>query len=191
MTIDYDSAFVQTGCYYDKWMRKLNYNNSDNTATMSTDLFDQGKTFRPYRIQMPADVFQAFVRLFDSLPELKATISAQEWIGSLKLGTNMVSNEIFAFYHATCRKAFLIDNFKSYWFHPFIRPLLEASFRATQAGQPIMNKQVDGREWVYLRSYPGSNVSDHQLGGIYTDFANEEFIPYTTLCAQNLTLLNP
>ncbi|KAM0426098.1 hypothetical protein ACHAPT_008729 [Fusarium lateritium] len=123
VAIDYDCAFVQTGCYSHRWMHKPNYNNSDNTATMTRDLFDQEKNSRPYPIQMPANVYQSLVRIFDSLPE--RSMSARGWIGSLKLDTNVVPRSIFGFYHVTCSKRDLIKDFKSYWFHPLIEPLLK------------------------------------------------------------------
>ncbi|KAM5347617.1 hypothetical protein ACJ41O_007441 [Fusarium nematophilum] len=186
VAIDYESAFVQTGCYSHTWMHKLNYNNSDNTATMTKDLFDQGKNFRPYPIQMPANVYQSLVRIFDSLPE--RSTSARDWIGRLKLDTNVVSKSIFGFYHATCSKRELIKDFKSYWFHPLIEPLLKASFRETQAGAPITEKLIDGRRWEYKTSYPDVGVLEDQLGGVYTDFQNETFIPYATLCGEHLDI---
>lgn len=189
VALDYESALFQTGCYSHKWMHKLNYNHSDNTATMDGDKFDQGRNFKPYPVQMPANVYKALLRIFQSVPELKSLMSAREWIGSLALDTNMVSRHIFAFYHATCSKKHLLKDFTEYWFHPLMEPLLKAAFHATQGGQPITEKLIDGRRWVYKTSYPELGVFEEQLGGVFTDFEGTEFIPYTTLCAEYLDIL--
>lgn len=189
VAIDYESAFVQTGCYSHKWMRKLNYNNSDITATVFEDAFDQ-TNFKPYPIQMPADVYQSFLRVYHSIPEHVSSMTPREWIGSLKLDTNIVSNYIFGFYHATCSKRGLIADFTTYWFYPLIEPLLKAAFRATQRNQPITEKIIDGRRWVYKKSYPEAGGLEDQLGGVFTDFEDDEFIPYKTLCAESLHIFS-
>ncbi|KAI5464401.1 hypothetical protein BGZ63DRAFT_377601 [Mariannaea sp. PMI_226] len=189
VAIDYASDFVQTGCYSHKWMQKLRYNNSDNTATMHLDRFDHGSHFKPYSIQMPANVYQSFLRVFDSLPDHLLSVTGRDWIESLELDTNIVSSSIFGFYHATCGKRVLINDFKSYWFYPLIKPLLRASFQATQAGQLISSKLIDGRRWEYKVSYPEEGVSEEQLGGVFTDFKNQTYIPFTTLCAKHLDIL--
>ncbi|KAF4455715.1 hypothetical protein F53441_2010 [Fusarium austroafricanum] len=189
VAIDYESDFVQTGCFAHKWMKKLNYNNTDNTATMSKDLFDQGKNFKPSFIQMPANVYRAFVRIFNSLQEELPPMSAREWIGSLDLDTNVATRNIFGFYHATCSKRNLISDFKKYWFHPYAVPLLQAGFRATKLNEPITEKLIDGRKWVYKTVYPGSGSPEDRLGGVLTDFKNETFIPFSTLCGNHVEIL--
>ncbi|KAJ4267647.1 hypothetical protein NW762_003759 [Fusarium torreyae] len=191
VAIDYESTFVQTGCFAHKWMHKLNYNNTDNTATMSKDLFDQGKNFKPYPIQMPTNVYQSLVRIYKSLPDEQAVMSAREWVGSLGLDTNVATRNIFGFYHATCSKRSLISDFKKYWFHPWTVQLLAASFQATKAKQPITEKLIDGRKWVYKTVYPDSGVDEDRLGGVLTDYKNETYIPFSTLCANHLSILEP
>ncbi|KAF9768659.1 hypothetical protein IL306_013969 [Fusarium sp. DS 682] len=191
VAIDFESDFVQTGCFSHKWMKKLNYNNSDNTALMSQDLFDQGKYFKPHRIQMPANVYQSLVKTFKSLPAELATMSARDWIGSLELDTNVATHRIFGFYHATCSKRSLISDFKKYWFHPYAVHLLRAGFQATKKNEPITEKLIDGRKWIYKTVYPDSGSSVDQLGGILTDFKNETYIPFSTLCSDHLDVLEP
>lgn len=193
ITLDYESAFVQTGCYSHGWMRKLHYNSSDHTATMAEDRLSQGKNFKPYPIQMPANVYQSLVRIFHSLfrGQKQPSMSAREWVGSLALDTNIVSKHIFNFYHATCSKRDLAADFTKYWFYPFVKPLLRAAFRETRTGQPMAEKLIDGRRWVYQKSYPEKGgVREDQLGGVFTDFGHDdEFIPYTTLCKEHLDIL--
>ncbi|KAH6691336.1 hypothetical protein F5X68DRAFT_259416 [Plectosphaerella plurivora] len=181
VAIDYESALVQTGCYSHPWMHRLNYNNSDHTALVTKDVFDQGKTFKPLPIQMPAVVFQSLARIYKSLPDLKYKISARDWVGSLPLDTNVATRNIFAFYHATCSKRDLVRDFKRYWFHPHLKLLLAAAFRETKAGTPIAERLIDGRRWEYKTTYPDEGARD-QLGGVFTDHGEDSFLSFGTLC---------
>ncbi|KAH7223954.1 hypothetical protein BKA60DRAFT_562716 [Fusarium oxysporum] len=189
--IDFESDFVQTGCFAHRWMNKLNYNNSDNTATMSKDVYDVGKNFKPYRIQMPTNVYRSLIKVFKSLPAEVATMSARDWVGSLDLDTNVATRSIFGFYHATCSKRNLISDFKKYWFHPYAVPLLQAGFKTTRQDEPITEKLIDGRKWVYKTVYPDSGAPEDQLGGVLTDFKNETYISFSTLCGDYLDILEP
>jgi hypothetical protein len=181
VAIDYESALVQTGCYSHKWMHRLNYNNSDHTALVTEDVFDQGKMFKPVPIQMPGRVFQSMVRIYKSLPDMRYKISARDWVGGLKLDTNVATRHIFAFYHATCSKKDLVKDFKQYWFHPHLKALLGAAFRETKPGTPIADSLIDGRRWEYKTAYPEEGAWD-QLGGVFTDHEAEPFLPFGTLC---------
>ncbi|CEI67277.1 hypothetical protein FVEN_g5816 [Fusarium venenatum] len=188
--IDYESDFVQTGCFAHKWMQKLNYNNTDNTATMAKDLFEQGKVFKPYKIQLPANVYRSFIRVFKSLPDDTTTKSARDWIASLPLDTNVATRKIFGFYHATCSKRQLINDFKKYWFHPYIVPLLQAGFQATKKDELITDKLIDGRKWVYKTVFPSEGAPEDELGGVLTDYKDEAYIPFSTLCHASSHILD-
>lgn len=191
LAIDYESAFVQTGCYNHRWMRMLQYNNEDHSATMDVDVIGHGEFFKPERIQMPANVYKAFRRVFDSLGDDRPSTSAHSWIGNLKLDTNVVTKTIFGFYHATCSKRTLLKDFKTYWFHPLIKPLLKAAARTTKEDETITEKLIDGRKWLYKKSYPAPEEAVAQLGGVFTDFEDEAFIPYKELCGEHLGVLQP
>ncbi|KAF5236881.1 hypothetical protein FAUST_6296 [Fusarium austroamericanum] len=188
--IDYESDFVQTGCFAHKWMQKLNYNNTDNTATVGMDLFDQGKDFKPHKIQLPANVYRSLIRVFQSLPDDATKKSARDWIGSLKLDTNIATRKIFGFYHATCSKRQLVADFKKYWFHPYIVPLLQAGFQATKQDELITDKLIDGRKWVYKTAFPSEGAPEDALGGVLTDHKDEAYIPFSTLCKDSSHILN-
>lgn len=181
VAIDYESALVQTGCYSHPWMHRLNYNNSDHTALVAKDVFDQGKNFEPLPIQMPASVYQSLMRIFHSIPYLGHKIKAHDWVGGLPLDTNVATRHIFCFYHATCSKRDLVRDFKRYWFHPYLKALLQAAFRAHKAGQPMAEKLIDGRRWAYKTSYP-EDASWDGLGGVFTDHEDDAFISFGTLC---------
>ncbi|CAG7555996.1 unnamed protein product [Fusarium equiseti] len=187
--IDYESDFVQTGCFAHKWMNKLRYNKTDHTATVSNNLFDQGTNFKPYPIQMPSNVYRSFVKIFKSLPSDATTMSARDWIGSLELYTNVATRNIFGFYHATCSKRTLIADFKKYWFHPYLTYLLQAAFQATKQDELISEKLIDGRKWVYKTVFPSEGAPEDALGGVITDHKDEMYIPFSTLCKDSAHIL--
>lgn len=189
-TLDYESALVQTGCSNHQWVRKLNYNSSDNTAAMPEDLINLGGHLSPNPIQMPANVYQSLIRTYDLLPEQQAFTSARDWIRNLELETNFVTRHISGFYHATCSKKHLIEDFKRYWFYPFIKPLLRASFHGNQAGQPIADNLIDGRRWEYKISHPGAGVSESSLGGVFTDFQNQSYVSWEDICSDHLDIFD-
>jgi hypothetical protein len=172
-------------------MQKLNYNNSDNTATVTSDLFDQGNNFKPYKMQLPANVYRSLTRVFKSLPDDTTNLSARDWIGSLKLDTNVATRNIFGFYHATCSKRSLVSDFKKYWFHPYIVPLMQAGFQATKKDELITDRLIDGRKWVYKTVFPSEGAPEDALGGVLTDYKNETYIPFSTLCQDSSHILDP
>ncbi|KAH7469716.1 hypothetical protein FOMA001_g14232 [Fusarium oxysporum f. sp. matthiolae] len=185
VAVDFDYAFTQTECHNYRFIHKLQYDNFDMTATMKHDALEEGSRFRPYKIQMPALIYQAFHRVYDSLPaEDRPAMSRHNWIRSLRLGTNIGTRLIFAFYHNTCDKAGFLDTFHDAWFYPLIRPLLRVAVRAIQHQHPISPEPIDGRLWVAARQYPKRDLDEY--GGVFTDAPGEEFIPLQEFCSEDI-----
>ncbi|KAF4974835.1 hypothetical protein FZEAL_8296 [Fusarium zealandicum] len=184
--VDHEAVFTQTQCHNNRFLHKLQYKNHDHTATMRDDVLEEGPHFKPYQIQMPSNLFQALIRVFESLPEdERPAMSPRNWVRHLKLGTNIGTEIIYAFYHNTCSKRAFLDKYNDSWYFPLIRPLLRASTRAVQEKKPIGPKPIDGRMWLPIKSYP-EGLED-EFGGVYTDFEEEAFIPLQQFCSQNLT----
>nr|RBQ96046.1 hypothetical protein FVER53263_20867 [Fusarium verticillioides] len=155
------------------------------TATIKQDALEEGSRFRPYKIQMPALIYQALHRVYDSLPaEYRPAMSGQNWIRSLRLGTNIGTRVIFAFYHNTCDKGGFPDAFHDAWFYSLIRPLLRAAVRAIQHGYPINPEPIDGRLWVAARQYPKCDLDEY--GAVFTDAPGKEFIPLQEFCSEDI-----
>ncbi|KAF4961185.1 hypothetical protein FGADI_421 [Fusarium gaditjirri] len=177
VAVDFDYAFTQTECH--------NYSNFDMTATIKHDALEEGSRFRPYKIQMPASIYQVFHRVYDSLPaEDRPAMSGHNWIRSLRLGTNIGTRVIFAFYHNTCDKAGFLNTFYDAWFYPLIRPLLRVAVRAIQQQHPIIPEPVDQRLWFAARQYPKRDLDEY--GGVFTDAPGEEFIPLQEFCGEDI-----
>ncbi|KAF5572329.1 hypothetical protein FPANT_13173 [Fusarium pseudoanthophilum] len=187
VAVDFDYAFTQTECHNYKFIHKLQYDNIDMTATIKHATPEEETRSRPYKIQMPAAIYHALHRLYDSLPtEDRPAMSAQNWIRSLRLGTNICTRVIFAFYHNACGKAGFLDTFHDAWFYPLIRPLLRAAVRAIQQGRghPISPEPIDGRLWVAARQYPKRDLDKY--GGVFTDTPGEKSIPLHQLCSEDI-----
>ncbi|CZR44650.1 uncharacterized protein FPRO_14403 [Fusarium proliferatum ET1] len=185
VAVDFDYTFTQTECHNYRFIHKLQYDNFDMTATIGHDALEEGSRFRPYKIQMPASIYQAFHRVYDSLPaEDRPAMSEHNWIRSLRLGTNIGTRVIFAFYHNTCDKAGFLDTFHGGWFYPLIRPLLRVAVRAIQHHHPISPEPIDGRLWFAARQYPKRNLDEY--GGVFTDAPGEEFIPLQEFCGEDI-----
>ncbi|CRK30083.1 hypothetical protein BN1708_015740 [Verticillium longisporum] len=123
-------------------------------------------------------------RLFDALLDDERPVdSARAWIAGLRLGTNTATRHIYAFYHNTCSKKAFVDKYYDSWFFPVLRPLLRAAVRAIQADEPIHPRPIDGRIWVVAHRYPENVELEDEFGGVFTDAADEPFIPLQKLCS--------
>ncbi|KAM0192739.1 hypothetical protein ACHAPQ_008215 [Fusarium lateritium] len=187
VTVDYDYAFTQTECHNYRFIRKLQYDNFDLTTTMKEDALEEGSKFHPYKIQMPSSIYKTLQRVYDSLPEEdRPTMTSRNWIRSLKLGTNIATRVIFAFYHNTCDKTGFVDTFHEAWFYPLMRPLLRVAVKAIQHHQSISSEPIDGRVWMAAREYPRNPDFKDEYGGVYTDAPEEEFVPLQKFCDEDI-----
>ncbi|KAF5548169.1 hypothetical protein FNAPI_8362 [Fusarium napiforme] len=185
VAVDFDYTFTQTECDNYKFIHKLQYDNFDMTATIKHDALEEGSSFRPYKIQMPAAIYQALHRVYHSLPaEDRPAMSGHNWIRSLRIGTNIGTRMIFAFYHNTCDKAGFVDTFHDAWFYPLIRPLLRTAVRAIQNGHPISSEPIDGRLRVAARQYPKRDLDEY--GGVFTDAPGEKLVPLQEFCSDDI-----
>ncbi|KAJ4264417.1 hypothetical protein NW762_005616 [Fusarium torreyae] len=187
VTVDFDYSFTQTECHNFRFIHKLQYDNFDLTATMRYDALEEGTAFRPYKIQMPAMVYQTLHGVYDSLPEEdRPAMTGRDWVRSLRLGTNIGTRMIYAFYHNTCDKAGFVDTFHDAWFYPLIRPLLRVAVRAIQHHKHIGSGPIDGRLWVAAQQYPDRPDLQDEYGGVFTDAPGEEFVPLQRFCSEDI-----
>ncbi|WZH49681.1 uncharacterized protein QYS62_010887 [Fusarium acuminatum] len=125
--------------------------------------------------------------VYDSLPEEdRPAMTGRNWIRSLKLGTNIATRIVFAFYHNTCDKTGFVDTFHDAWFYPLMRPLLRVAVKAIQHHQSISQEPIDGRVWVAAREYPRKADFKDEYGGVYTDAPEEEFVPLQKFCDEDI-----
>ncbi|KAH7131687.1 hypothetical protein B0J13DRAFT_107823 [Dactylonectria estremocensis] len=185
--VDKEYALTQTQCHNNKFMHKLQYGNFDLTTTITEDMLEEGETFHPYTIQMPASLYQGLRRVWEGMLEEERPLgSARQWIRSLELSTNIGTRNIYAFYHNTCSKGAFVGKYQDSWFFPIIRPLLRASVRAINDQEYITTRPIDGRMWTVGPAFPDAPELQDEFGGVWTDLDEEPFIPLQQFCKEDI-----
>ncbi|CAM1508801.1 Fc.00g056490.m01.CDS01 [Cosmosporella sp. VM-42] len=187
--VDFDSTFTQTQCHNEPWMRNLQYNNSDLTASVINDTYDGGRVHhRPFKIQMPFLIYRVMTGIFNSLPKgERLYVKPKDWVHSLPFGTNIGTEVIYSFYHNTCNKDAFMERYHKLWFFPIVKPLLRVAKHAIQDNTPLHPELIDGRIWMAPKRYPVDGNLDDEFGGVFTDFETEPFIPFQNFCQENIT----
>jgi hypothetical protein len=168
-------------------MKKVTFANHDLTGTVKDDALGMGNSFKPYDIQMPTPVYRGFTNVWKSLrPEERPKDTSDGWIKSLAIFTNVATHHITAFYHHTCRKEGYVERHRASWYYPIVQPLLRAARRKIDQGEPLHPGLVDGRLWLTPERYPTGKQFADELGGVFTDLAEEPFIPLQQFCKKEL-----
>lgn len=185
IAIDYESSMFQTKAGYEPWFGYLEFNNSGLNANMTVDMFEEGDEFQPYDIEMPASVYSALDRLYDSIPEAHPGSVTADWIRTINLGVNYVTKHIFPLWHCTGAKEWVELEYPKMWYYPLAKSLIKASVEAIQGGELITNHKIDGRRWAHKNVYPGKDQLNDELGGAWTDFNGGEFVEWNKLCGEH------
>ncbi|KAK5992883.1 hypothetical protein PT974_06305 [Cladobotryum mycophilum] len=189
IAIEYESALFQTRAGYQPYFGYMQFNNSDLSATQTKDVHDEGPEFQPTKIKMPTNVETALSKLYDDIPEAHPGSVASDWIRVAELGVNFITHHIYALWHCTGPKEFVGLEYPTLWFYPFVKSLLRANVKASQSGEPISSKLIDGRQWAPKTVFPGRGSLDDEYGGAWTDFDEERFVPWKVLCGAHEELL--
>ncbi|PCD33980.1 hypothetical protein FGRA07_09135 [Fusarium graminearum] len=190
MAVDHESAFTCTQCASVDWMRNIAFDRPGHRSVVKGNISKKKHPFKPFTIRMPGILVNALTKLYDAIDHEQPT---EEWIKSVKLGTNIATGHIYPLYHGTCRKSNFMSRYMNLWLYPMSSRLLEAASKALEAREPLMGDMVDGRYWVSSQHYPDDEEGLQGLGGIYTDSKDnkERFIPLTEFCAGYLEELVP
>lgn len=181
--IDYESSLFQTKAGYEPFFGYLEFNSSGLNGKMTRDMFEEGSQFTPYNIPMPANVFSALARLYESVADSQAGVTAGEWIRGLPLGVNFVTQHIYGLWHCTASKEWIAGEYTKLWFYPLARSLVKATVRAFSSGELITEHRVDGRQWAPRYYYPDDLADmDDELGGAYTDYDGGNFMTWGQIC---------
>lgn len=183
--IDYESALFQTKAGYEPFFGYLQFNTSGLNANMDIDIFEEGETFAPYNIEMPADVYAALERLFNSFADPQSQTTTYEWIRTIKLNVNYVTRHIFTLWHCTGPKDPIVDEYPKMWFFPYAKSLIKAAVKALRGDELLMDHLVDGRKWAPKNRYPDTETMSDELGGAWTDLDGGQFIEWHDLCGQD------
>jgi hypothetical protein len=189
VSIDYESALFQTKAGYEPFFGPLQFNGANYTASQSTDYLDQGEDFEPYDIQMPPTVAKYMSRLYDDVADAHPGSDSTNWIKSVKLGTNFVTQHIYALWHSTGPKEPIDSEYTKFWFFPLLRPLIKASIKSSQKGDLIWSEPIDGRLWAPKMWFPNSTALKDPYGGVWTDVNTTSFLPWADLCGAHEKIL--
>ncbi|KAH0530008.1 hypothetical protein TsFJ059_004688 [Trichoderma semiorbis] len=181
IAIEYESALFQTKAGYEPYFGYLQFNESDLTARLTADILQEGSAFEPSAIKMPESVAASLSKLYDAIPGAHPGSTSADWLSIVQLGVNFITNHIYGLWHCTGPKEFVGIEYPTLWFYPFVKSLLRAAVKASQAGEPLTQKLIDGRKWVPKNYYPVSADLNDEFGGAWTDLDNE-FVPWRYLC---------
>ncbi|KAI6783125.1 uncharacterized protein J7T54_000627 [Emericellopsis cladophorae] len=184
VSLDYESAMFQTKAGNEPWFGYLEFSTSGLNANVTRDMFDEGDSFVPFDISMPANVYAALTRLYDTVPQAHPGASSNDWIRSIRLGVNFVTKHIFPLWHCTGAKEFVESEYTKLWFYPFAHSLIRATVNAFRQGELITYHKVDGRLWAPKGVYPDETEMDDELGGAWTDLDGASFVPWHELCSE-------
>ncbi|KAJ5661461.1 uncharacterized protein N7477_009077 [Penicillium maclennaniae] len=168
--VDYRSGLFQTNAGSEHVVEFLTYNETGASNTTSaarvTRNISEAPNFTPFKIQLPANVARSITALFKSIAHAVDPIPS---VSELRLGTNIVTSNIYGMYHWTGDKDDMDTLWQKMWFYPYVRPLFNAAVAAMKAGQPI--GVADDRTWVSAHKLaPNSTgIEGTQAAGAWAD----------------------
>ncbi|GAO17203.1 hypothetical protein UVI_02057550 [Ustilaginoidea virens] len=191
MAIEYESSLFQTMFGNEPFLGHLEYSRENETANVTMDLLGQGGALGWYAMQMPQNVRAALMKLYDSVSGTHPGASAEDWIRTVPLGTNLVTKHIYGLWHCTGGKEFLDTEYRKMWFFPLARSLAGEAVKASRRGEALSSRLIDGRKWVARWAYPGGDqdVEDWRHGGAWSDEAPGRFVGWTELCGPHESVL--
>ncbi|CAM1509989.1 Fc.00g003240.m01.CDS01 [Cosmosporella sp. VM-42] len=186
--IEYESSLFQTRAGYEQFFGWMSFGHAGLAAEMDKDMFKEGEKFKPYQIQMPANVVSALSKIYDAIPDAHPGSTSADWIRSVKLGTNFVTRHIFALWHCTGPKEFINSEWPRFWFYPYAKSLLKASVKAVKGDALITDQIIDGRKWANKFVYPDDS---EELGGAWSDWESPQgsFLGWEQLCGKHHEIL--
>lgn len=190
VAIEYESALFQTRAGYEPFIGYLQFNESGLAANMNVDMFGLGEKFVPYTIPMPENVHSALTKLYDSIPDAHPGQLSSDWIRTVNLGVNYITKHIYGLWHCTGPKEFIDMEYPTFWWYPFVKSLLKAAVKSSQAHDLISSLPVDGRMWTAKTEYPDRDSLRGEYGGAWSDeVPGGKYVPWSELCGAHEELL--
>lgn len=183
ISLDYESDVFQTKAGYEPFYGHLQFNSSGLTALVDVDYTEAGDQFVPTEVEMPANVYSALGKLYESIPEHHHGMGTGDWARSIKLGVNFVTKRIYPLWHSTGTKI-VKEHYGYMWFYPWARSLMKATVRALGNGTTLSEDLIDGRKWIPKMAYPDAPAMMDELGGAWTDYNGGEFVVWDKLCGK-------
>lgn len=189
IAIEYESSLFQTRTGNDRFFGYLPFNKTDVSADMIFDIQEKGAEFKPIKIPMPDNVKNSLTKLYDAIPQAHPGSTAKDWLSAINLGVNYVTYHIYAIWHCTGPKEFMDTEYPTFWWYPFAKSLVKASVKASQSGELISSRLIDGRKWAPKTVYTAPGKSNDEFGGAWSDFNGGEFVSWKDLCSEHEAIL--
>ncbi len=199
IAIEYESALFQTKAGYERFFGSLKFDQPGLSARMDTKIFEPATNFIPTTISMPANVYNAYEKLYEAIPASRrknGIETAAGWVRSLPLGVTYVTRHIYGLWHCTGGKDPIAREYPLQWFAPYVRSMLRGAVAASRAGDLISSMPIDGRSWAPQTYYPaiapaaedGTIADEGQFGGAWSDFKGGfkkgQFVTWSELCGE-------
>ena len=187
ITMDYLSQLFGTRAGNEGFLDFLRYSGPGFSTLVKRNV-SRRKGFMPYEIKLPRDVIDSLTRVFKSISKIqKLPAKPADMITRLRLGTNLVTRQVYALYHCTGEKGYLDELWPKLWFYPYAKSLLKTAIRETVEGKPISENLIDGRIWTFAHTYPASTPRGEDIGveaaGAWAD-VNDGWLSYVKLCGE-------
>lgn len=181
VSIDYESALFQPRAGNDPYYGPRMFDAAGGTAIIDQDTTQQGDEFVPYPIHMPSAVYNSLAHLYSNIPHLHKGVKPRDWVRSLPLSVNFITQNIFAVWHCTAEKVPVHEQYHTWWFYPMAKSLQKAAVKEQLGRNSISDLKIDGRTWSAKTVYP-NNTTD-ALGGAWSDEGH--FLPWSSLCEKH------
>jgi hypothetical protein len=182
--IDYKSALFQTRVGSDHVLEHLSFEKTvTNGAGLWTSISEnpiESPNFQPYEIYLPANVVSSLARLLKPITTVLAGDS-QSLVKNLRLGTNLVTKNVYGLFHCIGEKTYLDDLWYRLWFQKYAESLLEARFVSAKKGDRISDTPIDGRKWIVAHAYPKASDSSVKSVGAWVDM-DGQWLNWEELC---------
>lgn len=168
--VDYRSGLFQTNAGFEHVVEFLTYNETGATNSTSaawvTQNISESPNFTPFKISLPSNLAKSISKLLKSISH---TVDAIPSVTELRLGTNIVTQNIYGMYHWTGSKEDMDNLWGRMWFYPYVRPLFQSAIAALKAEQII--GVADGRTWVTAHKLPtnSTKIEGIRAAGAWAD----------------------
>lgn len=185
--IDHRGALFQTRAGSDAILGLLSYNETGSqkgttAAQVTFNTTEIKGSFQPYWIDLPTNLAVSITRLLESISQAVDRVPA---ISELRLGTNVVTRNVYAIFHCTGPKEYIDDMWYELWFFPYARQLVDAAVKALREKRPIGT--VEGRNWVPAHTLPQDEqyleVEGVKAIGAWSDLDNV-WVGWDELCGK-------
>lgn len=194
--LDYEAVLFQTMAFFRPYLTWMKFDGQPKSIKTSRNTPEQHQLSDPYYDRvLPDDVAsarspfhpairtQAYAKA-NKVPgqELKnATLPTHLTWRDLKLGINVISNQIFPLLHFTGPKEFRHLWWPRLWFVPYAEELLQASAEMLRMPkEPVHDKPIGGKMWWAGELDAWKGVDMGPKGGAFSD--NATYLSWDTLC---------